>query len=334
MINSIQYLRGIAALIVVLHHATGALLVHFSLSQKDFFAWGAGGVDLFFVISGFIMVHITYNKSVNVKRFLLKRIIRIYPIFWVYASIALLIFLINPDMINRSAVHPTLILPSYLLFPYTEFTNLVQVAWTLIYELHFYLIFTLSLFLTDKYRYICAALILSIIAMSSLIGFKSYYFSYVTNPIILEFLLGMIVYFIVFKKYNFELLTLTLLFSISAIILFFNNFLPERVLFYGIPSFLLMTIVLSLDLKGLLGKGNSKISKILGKLGDSSYSLYLSHNFCIGVGVIVFNKLNIINNYTAQILIFILAIGACIWGYISYKYIESPLINKLNSFIK
>ncbi|HFV9236088.1 TPA: acyltransferase family protein, partial [Acinetobacter baumannii] len=88
MIKSIQYLRGLAALAVVLHHASGAILVHYAVNQKDFYSWGAGGVDLFFIISGFIMMYITFGKEVNVRDFLYKRVIRIYPIFYVYATIA------------------------------------------------------------------------------------------------------------------------------------------------------------------------------------------------------------------------------------------------------
>lgn len=331
MINSIQYLRGLAALVVVLYHASKALIIHFLPTETNYFFWGAAGVDLFFIISGFIMVYITYDKNIDIKNFFLKRAIRIYPIFWFYATLALIIFLINPDMINRSANLPTLVLPSYLLIPYTEFTNLVQVAWTLVYEIHFYLIFAFSLILSNKYRYICAGSILSIAALSSLFDYEYYYLKYITDPIILEFLLGMIVYFIIFKREDkLTLITLSFLLIASTLFLLNNESLPERVLYYGVPSFALTLIILYMDSIKLIGNGNSKISKILKSLGDSSYSLYLSHIFCIGVGVFVFNKLHIINNFTCQILIFSLAIGCILWGFISYRFIENPLINKLN----
>lgn len=334
MINSIQYLRGLAALVVVLYHASKALIIHFLPTETNYFFWGAAGVDLFFIISGFIMVYITYNKKLDIKDFLLKRVIRIYPIFWFYATIALILFLINPNMINRSSEHPTLILPSYLLIPYTEFTNLVLVAWTLVYEIHFYLIFSLSLILSNKYRYIVAGLILSIAALSSLFDYESYYLKYITDPIILEFLLGMIVYFIIFKREDRLTFFILSIFLISSILfLLINDSLPDRVLYYGVPAFTLMLIVLYMDTIKLIGKGNNRISKILMSLGNSSYSLYLSHIFCIGAGMLVFNKLNVINNLTSQILIFSLAIGSVLWGFISYKFIENPLINKLNKLL-
>ncbi|MCU4492631.1 acyltransferase [Acinetobacter guillouiae] len=333
MIKSVQYLRGIAAVLVVLFHASSALMTHFTLGSKNYFSWGEAGVDLFFIISGFIMVYITYNKNISFKNFFLKRVIRIYPVFWVYASIALLIFLINPNMINRSTAMPTLILPSYLLIPYTEFTNLVQVAWTLVYEVHFYLLFGLSLFFANRYRYIAAGFMLSLVAALSVFNFDIYYLKFVTNPIILEFLLGMIIYFIIFKKNTKDLIFLSILFILSMLTLSLNEQPAERVIKYGVPSFIFMLVILYLDSIKMLGSGRDIFSKFLTALGDSSYSLYLSHIFCIGVGVIVLNKLQLINGSTAQFLIFILTIGSIIWGYISFKFIETPLINKLNSIV-
>jgi peptidoglycan/LPS O-acetylase OafA/YrhL len=327
MIKSIQYLRGLAALAVVLHHASGAILVHYAVEQKDFYSWGAGGVDLFFIISGFIMMYITFGKEINVKDFLYKRIIRIYPIFYVYATIALMIFLISPNSINRSASLPTKVLPSYLLIPYTEFVNLVQVAWTLVYEVHFYFLFALSLLFFNKYRYIFAGLFLSFFSISSLLNYESFYLKYISDPIILEFLLGMILFFLVSKKITKDLVCLIIFAFIAFLILKVNNGLPERIIYYGLPSFVLMYLLLSLDYKGLSLSKDNIVSKVLLKLGDSSYSLYLSHSFVLGAGVIVLNRMHLINNNTVQVMIFILSICAVIWGWISYKFIEKPLIN-------
>ncbi|QTD56783.1 acyltransferase [Parasphingorhabdus cellanae] len=75
---SIQYLRGIAALmVVILHLFTGSLFI-----EKWSNTWLRGGVDIFFVISGFIMVKSTINKRYSILYFYLKRIIRIVPLYW------------------------------------------------------------------------------------------------------------------------------------------------------------------------------------------------------------------------------------------------------------
>lgn len=327
MIKSIQYLRGLAALAVVLHHASGAILVHYAVQKNDFYAWGAGGVDLFFIISGFIMMYITFGKDVSVKNFLYKRIIRIYPVFYVYATIALVIFIISPDSINRSASLPTKVLPSYLLIPYTEFVNLVQVAWTLAYEVHFYFLFAVSLLFFNKYRYIFVGLFLSVFSISSLLDYDSFYLNYMSDPIILEFLLGMILYFLVLKKSMKDMWCLIFFASIAFFTLIVNNGLPERVLYYGGSSFVLMYVLLTLDYKSTFQNKDNIVSKFLIRLGDSSYSLYLSHLFVIGAGVIIFNKLSLINDSTSQLIIIFLSVGAVIWGWLSYNVIEKPLIS-------
>lgn len=271
MIDSIQYLRGFAALIVVLFHTNKALITHIFPNEVNYFNWGESGVDLFFIISGFIMAYITYDKNINIRDFFLKRAIRIYPIYWVYVTIALIIFLINPNLINRSSNSPTLVAPSYLLVPYTEFTNLVLVAWTLIYEIHFYFIFAFSLLLSNKLRYIFTGLFLSFLALSSTFSYQSYYLNFITNSIILEFLMGMIVYFIVFKKndkFNLYILS-SLLFSTILLLLLLNS-LNYRILYYGIPSIFLIltTLFFNLCIKNILNK-YIIISKLLLSLGNS-----------------------------------------------------------------
>ena len=79
LILPIQYLRGIAAILVVWFHATiqvDGVSTYFSSS------FGASGVDLFFVISGFIMVVTTAGKDVTPQRFFVLRIIRVVPLYW------------------------------------------------------------------------------------------------------------------------------------------------------------------------------------------------------------------------------------------------------------
>jgi peptidoglycan/LPS O-acetylase OafA/YrhL len=99
---SIQYLRAIAAFMVV--------LVHLSLQEQKIFSQepllgifqvGTAGVDIFFVISGFIMMLILFKKKEK-KIFLKKRIIRIYPIYWIYLSLIMLVILYKPSLVNAN----------------------------------------------------------------------------------------------------------------------------------------------------------------------------------------------------------------------------------------
>ncbi|HFX6397566.1 TPA: hypothetical protein ACIFDD_001947 [Acinetobacter baumannii] len=129
------------------------------------------------------------------------------------------------------------------------------------------------------------------------------------------------------KKITIDLMFLLFAFFTAFLILRINGGLPERVIYYGFPSFILMYLILKLEYKKFFLNKDNIFSKVLLKLGDSSYSLYLSHSFVLGAGVIILNKIHLINNNTVQVLIIILSIGAVIWGWISYKFIEKPLIN-------
>ena len=95
MIFSIQYMRAIAALLVVINHAAwkGA---QFSTDPLGWFNIGGAGVDLFFIISGYIMCHTVYLKKKNFSSFLNARLKRIMPLYWVLTTMALTIFIIFP----------------------------------------------------------------------------------------------------------------------------------------------------------------------------------------------------------------------------------------------
>lgn len=137
-------------------HTTGAakeiLEVNF-LGQ--FFKFGGTGVDIFFVLSGFIITYTTQDalkKSSNFMKFFKKRFIRIYPVYWII--ITPLIFIgISITFINKTYYDFTLtrILDTYFLLP--DHLMVSSVSWTLSYELYFYFLFSLA-FLIDKKNYI------------------------------------------------------------------------------------------------------------------------------------------------------------------------------------
>ena len=101
MLYSVQFLRGIAALMVVISH-TSFKGQQYSVDTLQWYHIGGSGVDLFFIISGFIMCYTTYNKKVNFLNFMRNRFIRIIPLYWVLSFFALIVFLISPNLINSS----------------------------------------------------------------------------------------------------------------------------------------------------------------------------------------------------------------------------------------
>ncbi len=136
IIKNVQVLRALAANAVLLSHL-------FIVEQKyghGFVALPAGvdlgrrGVDLFFVISGFIMAMIA-QQSTQWHGFLLDRITRIVPPYWFYTTLVLIVALIAPGIVNSSYQHPPSAWLSYLLIP-QDVPPLLAVGWTLIHEMY------------------------------------------------------------------------------------------------------------------------------------------------------------------------------------------------------
>ena len=140
-VQSIQIMRGIASLLVVLLHISVKGGQYDNGALKGFSIGGAG-VDLFFIISGYVMCISTVGRPLTFYQFLLLRIRRIIPLYWLVTTVGLAIYLYNPKLVNTSGGE-TSIWASYVLFPNgKKFLN--SNGWTLSYEFFFYFIFGFS----------------------------------------------------------------------------------------------------------------------------------------------------------------------------------------------
>ena len=118
----------------------------------DLFRFGVSGVDLFFVISGFVMVTVTrgrFGRLTKAARFRWGRLTRIYPTYWFYFFLTLSVFLWKPSWVNTSLHEQADLLASFLLWP-TASLPLVMVSWSLVNELWFYVVFTLLLLFPER----------------------------------------------------------------------------------------------------------------------------------------------------------------------------------------
>jgi len=148
-LRSIQALRGLAALGVALLHLAGLQMLEGFRETTGIFAYGWIGVDLFFIISGFIMVWVTRRIQSNPKtaiRFIMSRAARIYPLWWVSVSlVALFFFLVHGAPASVDVIPKTQAWGYYarslILWP-QELAPLLDVGWTLIHEMFFYIVFT------------------------------------------------------------------------------------------------------------------------------------------------------------------------------------------------
>lgn len=283
------------------------------------------GVDIFFIISGYIMMYSTHKKSISASTFIKNRLIRILPLYWTLTIFALIIFFILPDKINSSGGE-TLILESFFLLP-TEGKYLIQNGWTLRYEFLFYFIFMISLFFQDK-RFI-AIIILSLVFIGQIFQPDNTYIKFITQNLLLEFLFGIFLYFFYqrYKKDNILLSVYLLILSILSLYYFIENsdFFKLRAIYYGIPALLFCSSFLFLE------NSLQRFKKIILPLGDSSYSLYLIHPFILVANAIIFKKFYSQSIFYDILFISSMLVSSIIFGIITYKYIEIKQLNYIKN---
>lgn len=146
-LNNIQFLRFAASLATLFFHSRW-LLPKFAGGARAIMSVGFAGVDIFFVISGFIMWYTTYDAAITASIFGRRRIARIFTGYWPYLLIALILF----GIFDPAGIGGKDIFGSTFLLPITLTARVIQVSWTLTHELYFYLLFFLLLCLPAKFR--------------------------------------------------------------------------------------------------------------------------------------------------------------------------------------
>lgn len=342
-VMSIHYLRGLAALAVVAFHLRPALdniYAQKNLGQM-LFSNGNAGVDLFFIISGFIITLSTAKENASPKsEFLIKRFFRIYPVLILcLAGMFLITKNTNIYEFIKSAIPLHRDYSSEA--PYFGY-NPLSPAWTLTFEIYFYIIFFVSLSISHKYRSLICSILLVLIVLSTQLYFNGHFdFSgnsaaiiteqnpfmsflrFSSSPMVLEFVIGMILYEIrnVFKHIPHpNIIAFALLsFAICAYCSGFRS--GHGPLNYGLWS-------LSALLSALLYEANNdiKFNRIFSFLGDISYSLYMVHVLVITLFIKHLQTFSIYAQ-TSGFSRFIFFISlSIITSYVMYMLIEKPSI--------
>lgn len=182
-IHGIQVLRGVAAVTVLVHHAIEMSNGSAGRFSPDWLTTsGDVGVDIFFVISGFIMLHTSFRPSrppIDPISFLKRRFLRVYPFYWLCLLAMSAVFLVG--FMKSHAIGPARVVQSVLLLPDDP---LINVSWTLSYEVFFYLLFAASLLSTAR----TTTAILSMAAIAAAILFGTLAdVPFFANPVMIEF---------------------------------------------------------------------------------------------------------------------------------------------------
>lgn len=195
LINSLQVFRGLAALAVVLHHtsvSTNAFVQSVPAAWLRAFGMGSLGVDFFFVLSGFIIMHAHMREACEpsaIKPYLARRLARIFPAYWPIGLAMLGLYAVLPGL-SASGGREFSYISSIALVP-ANLPPALSVAWTLVHELLFYAVFMLW-FVSRRAFWFGLVLWATVIAMTSVSGDPTGWLRYLFSPLNVDFMLGVI----------------------------------------------------------------------------------------------------------------------------------------------
>ncbi|WP_062205987.1 acyltransferase [Aureimonas sp. AU12] len=294
MIANLQTLRGIAAFLVVLFHVTDSAGRLGADAVLPAFPAGAGGVDLFFVISGFIIWTTTRGiRAPTPGGFLLRRLVRVVPLYWLLTLLLANVAILRPDLLGATVIELRHFLASLVFLPWPHptfglYNPFLVVGWTLNYEMAFYGLFALVLLLPER-RHLGAAIValVALVVTGRLVrpeGIAGFY----SDPIVLEFALGLAVggFYTAGARIGAGASAAAALCGAALLLLGPLLGPPEaRVLTAGLPAAMLVAGAVFFE----RARGPLRIPG-LARLGDASYSLYLTHLLTLPLVQIVWRK--------------------------------------------
>lgn len=314
-LNYIQLLRAIAAIAVVMFHASVATGKYsdFPARSSGILSFGTHGVDLFFVISGFVIFYANSQMAPGV--FLRRRLERIVPIYWILTLLAV------PFALHSATAQFswTKLLASLSFVSFLGQSNpVLYVGWTLEFEMLFYLCTALAMLL-PRYRWpaVCIA-IAALVGIGALRQTSDPALDFLTAPVMLEFLAGIVIAQWIQNRSIGKLEILAILIAGAMVVLLKHDY---RLLWLGLPAALLVW--------GGAALGERPLPAWLVAMGDASYSIYLVQVFtvsaCAQLLHAVYPRLDPDGFVVLATVVTILA------GLASYRWLEVPIQNHFRS---
>jgi exopolysaccharide production protein ExoZ len=332
--QTVQVLRAIAALLVVLYHALEVWGERIDPTAPGT-GWtnGAAGVDIFFVISGFVMV-VSSRRLITEPAgwliFLRHRVVRIVPLYWLLTTVKVAAVALFSGMVLRTGLDFNFVIGSYLFMPVVDSANhfrpVLSVGWTLTYEFLFYLLFAVALAArVGVLRIIVPGL--GLIAALALVRTETWpSWTVLFDTIVLEFILGVLL-----AKWTLQGSRLRPMVAIGLVIAGFAAVLcvplvseNARVLTWGIPAFMIVAGAVSLE--PLVARG---LPRWLLALGDASYSIYLSHGFILPSLVLLIGRTVSPGLPAQEVTIMLCLLAGSIVGWVIFILVESPMLRAL-----
>jgi peptidoglycan/LPS O-acetylase OafA/YrhL len=340
--RNIQGLRAIAALMVFSSHLFWDIVPMRTHWARPYIgSVGPSGVDIFFVISGFIIYHVAMRSAAQVDlvgrgravyEFAMKRIVRIYPLYWIVfaAAAVIMIWVPLPASFPKKPQLELLLLidsiPNYR----------VGAAWTLTFEVYFYAVTTLSIFFFPRRIFTGLLIWFAVIAGAALLSTVfgvSIPLDYVFAPVLLEFLLGVVIGMLVDRGERRLPLAAIGIGIVWLVIGTYPLHLDGgkeagsyllRLACWGLPAALIVYGAVALEMRKAW-----IMPRVLQYLGNASFSLYLWHAVVFSGVAELFVHLGWVGVVDRSLLALLMAIVGFGVGLLSYHLLERPSLRVL-----
>lgn len=321
----LQALRALAAFMVLVGHVLAEAEHYFALPLPgDAIPW-TRGVDIFFVISGFVITLSAAQLAGHPRAFLWRRLVRVVPLYFLFTTLMVVVLIALPGAAKDTTLDPAQILSSYGFFPYERadgrIAPVLSLGWTLNYEVFFYTLAALCLALPRPFLAL-TALIIGIAALGHAIEWHSAPFAFWSDPIILEFLMGIALARLWQQGWHRPhpgAALATLCAGIALLIVLDPTPLP-RFVAAGLPAAMIVAS----------GTLLCPLCALPGQLwGDASYALYLSHRFALRGATILLLPLLPATMWGAAIYVVSICALSLAVGMLTHLWIERPMMRAL-----
>lgn len=342
MIIPVQYLRGIAALMVVYHHISFQLAKAQSDVVLPLAGLGAAGVDIFFVISGFIMWITTRSAGLTPAQFLHRRIIRIVPLYWAVTAFLFAVAYFLPDLLGATEFNPVHALLSLFFIPAQhpridgEILPFFIQGWTLNYEMFFYAVFALAMAVNRAAMFAIIALALGAFAAAGLVWTpENAILKFYASTLLFEFIGGMALGWLYLRypcapwPLGWFLIALgaaaLLATGLTGYAFGPNGAAPERALAWGLPGLAIVAGAVY-----LAGPRRSEGTGLFWALGASSYALYLTHLITLPALSLLWRK-SLLGFEGAGAIGYVIAalLFSALGGWVAFVCFERPVTARL-----
>lgn len=326
----VQILRFAAAMLVVVMHITQAISIHITgTGPSHYWAEGSAGVDIFFVISGFVMAMSTASLPADGPSrvsaawvFMRRRLLRIAPLYWFYTLLKVALLLAMPALAARSSVEPGHLAASLLFIPAMSPWGLVQptlpVGWTLNFEMLFYAVFAVAIALGAPRIRFCLAAFGSVFLLGYLLP-DSVALNFYAQTIVFEFILGVCIAHAFLHFRHASPLAGFVIMAAGAVFMFAPDWghSADRFANWGVGAALVVLGAVWLE-----PSLRAPLAPRLSFLGDASYSIYLSHTFVVPAGVQALKRLGLQDSLAIVLAVSLAVVAA---GCLSYVWLERPM---------